>query len=69
MLYEFYELKEAKKKNYIKSSDFEAIEEDLVYIIHKKVADKKVNHNLVVLSRLLNHDEDKQLRMMRKKII
>jgi hypothetical protein len=26
----------------------------LVYIIHKKVADKKVNHNLVVLSRLLN---------------
>ena len=59
MLYEFYELKEYKKQCFIMSSDFEAIEEDLVYIIHKKVADKKVNHNLVVLSRLLNHDEDK----------
>lgn len=54
MLYEFYQFKEYKKQNYIESSDFEAIEEDLVYIIHKKVADKKVNHNLVVLSRLLN---------------
>ena len=40
------------------SSDFEAIEEDLLFIIHKKVVNEQVNNILIVLSRLLKVDED-----------
>jgi hypothetical protein len=63
MLYEFYQFKEYKKEKLISGNDFEAIEEDLEFIIHKKVVSGEVNKILLVLSRILNKTEDKKLRL------
>jgi hypothetical protein len=54
MLYEFYQFKEYKKEGFIGSSDFEAIDEDLIFIIHKRVVNEDVNTILIVMSRMLN---------------
>jgi len=69
MLYEFYQFKEYKKEGYIGTNDFEAIEEDLVFIIHKRVVNEDVNTILIVMSRMLNASEDKKLRKTEQKII
>tara|TARA_B110000285_G_C14681278_1_gene404798 strand:+ start:369 stop:569 length:201 start_codon:yes stop_codon:yes gene_type:complete len=63
MLYEFYQFKEYKKEKLIAGTDFEAIEEDLEFIIHKKTVCGEVNKILIVLSRMLNSTEDKKLRL------
>ena len=47
----------------ISGTDFEAIEEDLEFIIHKKTVCGEVNKILIVLSRMLNTSEDKKLRL------
>ena len=69
MLFEFYQFKEYKKEKLIAGCDFEAIEEDLEFIIHKKVVSEEVNIILIVLSRILNTREDKKLRLTEKQMI
>ena len=69
MLFEFYQFKEYRKEKLIAGSDFEAIEEDLEFIIHKKVVSEDVNKILIVLSRMLNAEEDKKLRYTERQMI
>ena len=43
-------------------SDFEAIEEDVLYIIHQNVVCKEVHETLLILSRLNKNKADKNMR-------
>ena len=36
LVYEFYNFKYLKQEGFLQGCDFEAIEEDVLYIIHKK---------------------------------
>ena len=69
MLFEFYQFRDFKKEKLIAGCDFEAIEEDLEFIIHKKVVIEEVNIILIVLSRILNTREDKKLRLTERQMI
>ena len=37
LVYEFYNFKVLKQKGYMKAADFNAIEEDMLFMIHKMV--------------------------------
>ena len=68
LVYEFYNFKYLKQEGLLQGSDFEAIEEDVLYIIHKKTVQKEVYDTLLVLTRLLNNVEDRKIRHKFKKI-
>ena len=46
----------------VTGKDYEALEEDLEFIVHNKVVSGQVNKILTVLSRILNSAKDKKLR-------
>ena len=62
MIYELYQFKSLKKEGLLTPDDFDAIEEDLLYVVHKRVVTGGCGTILVVLSRILNSIEDKNLR-------
>lgn len=65
---EFYNFDVLERKYLTKSGDFEAIEEDLLFSIHKMTVQGEVLEYLVVLSRLLNSKNDKKLRSRFKEL-
>jgi len=68
LVFEFYDFRELKFEGLIQASDFEAIEDDVLFIIHKKTVYKEVYETLLILTRLLNNQEDKKFRMKLKDI-
>ena len=61
-MHEFYQFKHFKKEKMVTGKDYEALEEDLEFIVHNKVVSGQVNKILTVLSRILNSTKDKKLR-------
>jgi len=51
-----------KQEGYLTFKDFESLEEDILFILHKKTVQREVFEILVILSRLLNNKEDKLFR-------
>ena len=68
LVYEFYNFKYMKQEGLLQGADFEAIEDDVLFIIHKKTVHKEVYETLLILTRLLNNLEDKRVRQKFKKI-
>lgn len=68
LVYEFYNFKYLKSEGYLQAADFEAIEDDVLFILHKKIVQKEVFETLIILMRLLNNMEDKKIRHKFKKI-
>lgn len=68
LVYEFYNLKSLKQRGYLKAADFEAIEEDVLFMIHKMTVIDEVFDSLLVLTRLLNNIDDRKLRHKFKKL-
>lgn len=68
LVYEFYNLKVLKQRGYLKAADFEAIEEDVLFMIHKMTVFDEVFDSLLVLTRLLNNIDDRKLRHKFKKL-
>lgn len=68
LVYEFYNFKSLKQDGFLQGADFEAIEDDVLFIIHKKTVHKEVYDTLLVLTRVLNNIEDKKIRHKFKKI-
>ena len=58
LVYEFYNFRALKQEGLLRAADFEAIEDDVLFIIHKKTVQKEVYETLLVLTRLLNNQED-----------
>ena len=52
----------------MKAADFEAIEEDVLFMIHKMTVFDEVFDSLLVLTRLLNNIDDRKLRHKFKKL-
>ena len=44
------------------SQDFEALDDDILFILHKITVSDGVYETLIVLTRLLNNHEDKKIR-------
>ena len=44
------------------SQDFEALDDDILFILHKITVSDGVYETLIVLTRLLNNHEDKKVR-------
>ena len=68
LVYEFYGFRSLKQGGYLKAVDFEAIEEDVLFLIHKKTVYKEVHETLIVMMRLLNNVDDKMMRTKFKNI-
>ena len=51
-----------KSDGLLQFTDFEALEDDLLYTIHKLAVHEGVYDTLLVLSRLLNNRDDKKIR-------
>lgn len=51
LVYEFYEFKDLG----LLKEDFDAIEDDVLYIVHKNIVCKEIFQSLLVLTRLLNN--------------
>lgn len=62
MIYEFYDFRTLKKQGLLKSTDFDSLEDDIVFLIHRVTVQEGVYEILVVMSRLLNNKVDKELR-------
>jgi hypothetical protein len=62
VIYEFYQFKRLKQEGQLQAGDFEALEDDLLFMIHKIIVKDEVYSILVILSRLLNNKEDKTYR-------
>ena len=43
-------------------TDFDALEDDVLFILHKLIVKNEVYSTLIVLSRLLNNKDDKLIR-------
>tara|TARA_B110000305_G_scaffold19311_1_gene17848 strand:+ start:181 stop:471 length:291 start_codon:yes stop_codon:yes gene_type:complete len=67
-IYEFYSFKQLKSDGLLQFTDFEALEDDLLYTIHKITVQQGVYDTLLVLSRLLNNRDDKKIREKYKQI-
>ena len=55
LIYEFYGFKGLKQEGLLSAADFDALEDDMLYIIHKVTCVNQVYETLLVLSRLLNN--------------
>mmetsp|Transcript_40702 Transcript_40702/g.62123 ORF Transcript_40702/g.62123 Transcript_40702/m.62123 type:complete len:117 (+) Transcript_40702:1618-1968(+) len=62
LVYEFYQFKALKQEGLLLFSDFEALEEDILFILHKLTVKDEVYDILLILSRLLNNKDDKGFR-------
>jgi len=67
-IYEFYSFKQLKSDGLLQFTDFEALEDDLLYTIHKITVQNGVYDTLLVLSRLLNNRDDTKIREKYKQI-
>lgn len=67
-IYEFYSFKQLKSDGLLQYTDFEALEDDLLYTIHQVTVQNGVYDTLLVLSRLLNNRDDKKIRDKYKQI-
>lgn len=54
VLYEFYSFKKMKKEGIVNSGDFDQLEDDIIYVLHKAVVKNQVLETLVILNRLIN---------------
>ena len=61
-LYEFYGFSSLEDAGVLHPTDFAAIEDDALFLIHQKVVCKEVHENLIILSRLLKNVEDREIR-------
>lgn len=52
----------------MQAQDFEAIEDDVLYVIHQKTVCKEVYENLIILARVLKNADDKVLRSRYREI-
>lgn len=68
LIYEFYGFKFHKKQGYLSAQDFNELEDDMLYILHKATVKDKVLTNLIILSRLLNNKTDTSIRYKYKLI-
>ena len=68
VIYEFYQFKKLKKEKLLVSGDFEALEDDIVFIIHKLVMKEQVLKAMIVLNRLFKNKLDKDIRKKYKLI-
>ena len=68
LVYDFYNFRVLKHKGLLQAADFEAIEEDLLFMIHKMTVKDEVFDSLLVLTRLLNNVDDKKLRHKLKQL-
>ena len=55
LIYEFYQFKTLKQEGLLTAADFEMLEDDVIYLIHKVTCVNQVFDNILVLSRLLNY--------------
>lgn len=62
VMYEFYQFKALRKEDLLVAGDFEALEDDLVFIIHKIVMKDQVLNSMVVLNRVYKNKADKDIR-------
>lgn len=62
LVYEFYQFKQLRQDGLLAGSDFEALEDDILFILHKVTVNDVVYETLIVLTRLLNNKDDKKLR-------
>ena len=62
VMYEFYQFKALRKEQLLVAGDFEALEDDLVFIIHKIVMKDQVLSSMVVLNRVYKNKADKDIR-------
>ena len=62
LVYEFYQFKKLRQLGFLMMSDFEALEEDVLFILNKLVVTKEVHETLLILSRLNKNKADKRLR-------
>ena len=67
-VYDFYGFRQLKDDGLIDQDDFGAIEDDVLFIIHSQTVSKEVFENLLILSRMLKNQEDKDLRKRYKDI-
>jgi len=68
LIYEFYQFKQLKRDKLLRAQDYDALEDDMLYIIHKITVSKDVFKGLLVLTRIANRTEDKDLRDKYKQI-
>lgn len=68
VIYEFYQFKKLKKEKLLVSGDFEALEDDIVFILHKLVMKQQVLNGMIVLNRLFKNKIDKDIRKKYKLI-
>jgi hypothetical protein len=62
VLYEFYNFRKMKKEGILDKTDFEMLEDDIIYVLHKVIVKDDVLKTLLILSRLLNNKTDKSIR-------
>ena len=51
-----------KKEGILSSNDFDQLEDDIIYVLHKAVVKNQVLETLVILNRLINNKTDKNIR-------
>ena len=68
LIYEFYQFKILKMERLLVGQDFDALEDDMLFIIHKITISKDVFKSLLVLTRIANKGDDKELRDKFKQI-
>lgn len=66
VIYEFYNFKLLEKEKLLSRNDFTAIDDDMVFILHKTTVKDEVFPILLVLSRMLNYQIDKKIRTIYK---
>mmetsp|Transcript_17368 Transcript_17368/g.29210 ORF Transcript_17368/g.29210 Transcript_17368/m.29210 type:complete len:574 (+) Transcript_17368:90-1811(+) len=62
LIYEFYQFKRLKAEGQLTAADFDTLEDDILFILHKVTVSHEVYEILLVLSRLLHNKEDKLMR-------
>lgn len=62
LVHEFYQFKKLKNDGLLELADFQALEDDLLFLLHKITVGDQVYETLIVLTRLLNNRDDKRMR-------
>ena len=61
-LMEFYQFRKMKSQRILEQSDVEALDDDILFILHKVTVSSEVYEVLIVLTRMLRNAEDKEIR-------
>lgn len=64
VIYQFYNFRQLERDQMLHKDDFKALDDDIIFILHKISVKGKVFPILLVLSRMLNYKTDKQLRQV-----